>query len=451
LITLDPYQDEAVEILKSKRRHILGDDYGVGKSYPAIEAAWQVAGAGPKLIVCPAYLIKNWIRYIREMYQDPNEPTIYVAQGAQYEKQAAVNAEDVDWLIVSYAILAYALAPSKGYTQLLRRRWHCVICDEAHRLRGRGTKATKAAYKLNTPYLFLLTADPIVKDAGDTFPLLRLCNPKEFTSYWRFVGHHCRIHRTPWANKVGDLFDPKGFNKMLSRHMLRRLPHEVGLEFPPEMPTTITVEMPPSIRKTYRDAKENWRVEHDDLPKAIYVKNGGALIHHLRGLTGTPPGNKNPKLDALKGILTDRTTRHVAVYCWYKETARVIQEAVTGRDSFLVTGSIDPMKRDDIVQDWKASRTGVLVATLGSLTEGANLQFCNQVVFYEEDWVPKTIEQALGRFIRRGSEFDQVLSWYLRVEKSVDEGVFKVQGKRLEHKLQALLEEVFTLEEDDAE
>lgn len=443
MITLDPYQEEAVHILLKEKRHLLADDYGVGKSYPAIEAAWQAAEFGPKLIVCPAYLIANWVRYIKEMYIHPEQAHILTTAGTQTSKIRAVNAEEVDWLIVSYTILAMARKPG-NYSSLVRRNWKCVIFDEAHRLRGRNSHSTKMAYRLKTPFLFLLTADPIVRDAGDTFPLLRLVDPSNHRSYWRFVGHWCRMEITPWARKVGVLYDPDAFHAMLSQHMTRRLPHEVGLEFPAEKPTEIWVDMTSSIAKTYAKAKDSWRIEHEDLPKAKYILSGGALVHELRALTGFPPGKDNPKAKVVKEILADKANKHVAVYCWYKKSSNVLLAQVAKtRPKFLVTGSIPASKRDDIVQEWRKSGNGVMVATLGALTEGANLQFCNHVIFYEEDWLPKTMEQALGRFIRRNSDFDEVYTWYLRVAKSVDKGVWRVQSKRALHKMAALLEEIF--------
>ena len=449
MIELSDYQKDAVRILFRKGRHILGDDYGVGKSYPAIEAAWCAAGSRPKLIVCPAYLIKNWVRYIREMYVDPNEPVIYTSEGYRHNRIAAVNAEEIDWLIVSYSVLALCKKPDSPYKSLITRRWYCVIYDEAHRLRGRNSKSTWAAHRVHCEYVFFLTADPIVRDAGDVFPLLKIIEPKRFTSYWRFVGHHCRMEITPWSRKPGALYHPEEFYDMLSQYMTRRLPSEVGLEFPTEMPTEILIDMSPSIRKTYSKAKESWRIEHEDLPRAKYIKSGGALVHELRALTGSPPGKENPKAKVVKEILVDKFTKHVAVYCWYKASAQVLLDQVPDRrPKFLVTGSVPSNKRDDIVQEWQESGNGVMVATLGSLTEGCNLQFCNHVIFYEEDWIPKTMQQALGRFIRRGALSSEVYTWYLRVKASVDCSLYTTQQRRNEQNMGALMEQILEVEDD---
>ena len=61
-ITLRPYQVELRDWLIATGSAIVGDEAGLGKSYPAIEAAAQDSTPNDRnLLVCPRYLIPNWV------------------------------------------------------------------------------------------------------------------------------------------------------------------------------------------------------------------------------------------------------------------------------------------------------------------------------------------------------------------------------------------------------
>ena len=64
------HQRAGVAFLLSRRRAILADDMGLGKSRQAIVALREAAPAGPYLVVCPAGVKLNWQREIRLVEPD---------------------------------------------------------------------------------------------------------------------------------------------------------------------------------------------------------------------------------------------------------------------------------------------------------------------------------------------------------------------------------------------
>src|SRR6187399_402222 len=61
---LFPHQVEGVAFLLGRRRAILADDMGLGKTRQAIVSLRHASPDGPRLVVCPASVKRNWAREI---------------------------------------------------------------------------------------------------------------------------------------------------------------------------------------------------------------------------------------------------------------------------------------------------------------------------------------------------------------------------------------------------
>src|SRR5687768_8889021 len=61
---LFPHQIEGVAFLLGRRRAILADDMGLGKTRQTIISLRHLAPGGPRLVVCPASVKRNWAREI---------------------------------------------------------------------------------------------------------------------------------------------------------------------------------------------------------------------------------------------------------------------------------------------------------------------------------------------------------------------------------------------------
>ncbi len=59
---LYPHQADGVALLMGRRRAILADDMGFGKTHQAIVAASHLEPVCPYLVVCPASVKQNWMR-----------------------------------------------------------------------------------------------------------------------------------------------------------------------------------------------------------------------------------------------------------------------------------------------------------------------------------------------------------------------------------------------------
>lgn len=409
----------------------LFDEPGVGKTAPTIVAAWErhVETGLPVLITCPAYLVENWEWEISRFA--PAGATVSCANGTGPTARHAALQADTDFVIHSYANWSAKVPRRKSdgasdplgpgearpgdlqYPELSTRQWAVVVFDEGHRLRGRNSQCTKHVFELRrarstnvaTP-IWVLTGTPILNNPGDLFPLLHLWRKREFRSYWNFVGDYCRVTKTPWATEVGQL--RKGvedeFQELVSSFALRRtlkdIPSLADLE---HVEKDYFVTLPPSVKKTIDKAREEYVIEHEDLEVSEFVSGGGALYAKLRQLSTNPPTAEKPKISLVRDLLEDRPG-HVVVYCWYKDSARAVAEGLekSGRPVTLITGDVPTARRAGLVDGWKETKDGILVATISSLKEGINLTNSTDVIFLEHSELPSDQTQCIARLKRRG-------------------------------------------------
>lgn len=429
MIDLAPYQTKARNWLNKHPFTILGDEPGVGKTHPAIFAAQQQTSQSPNLITCPAYLADNWAYELERC----GETDIVVVTGTAWRKQDLLQ-QNHKWTIMSYALLA-----RYEYEKiLLDRTWATLIFDEAHRLRGRNSLRTKAAYRLRKQVdrIWMLTGTPVVANAGDLFPLLKLCDPKEFSSYWRFVGEHCHLTQTPWATKIGKLKDETAFYDLLRKYILRRKLTDMLPDIPEVLEQTITVELTSENHRKYQKAKKEYWLDGKPLT------SGGAVVTALRQLTSAD----GTKVKAVVELIDDLPDERVVIFAWYRSTVSNLIEKLSSRlppdRIYSITGGTSYSERSQIIRSFQQPGQRILVATLGAMKEGVNLQCARIVIFIEEDWLAATNEQAVARLRRRGQD-KTVLKYCIHAKKTVDESVHRIQQRRANMSLQAVLEEEF--------
>ena len=437
MIILREYQKEARDWLSNNHSTILADAPGVGKSYPTIEAAKSVEGT--KLIVAPAYLIKNWAKYLN----DCDVPATKVAplSGTRLQKQVMLrddNPNQPEWFIMSYQMLGQLAQPdpkNSPYEDARQKNWSLIVYDEAHRLRNRRTKAIVQAKTFARKGFrsWLLTGTPYYRNVGDIWTLLNLCDQKAFNSFWNWAHLYCVLDVNNFRTEVVRAKNADVFNRMVQPYMLRRTMQDVRLEVPDLLPTVdVFVDASYQTNKLYRKERRKALAQVREDNKSATL---GSLIYNLRCLTATDEN----KLDAIKNLRSDLPGR-LAVYCWYKSTASLLKKAL--KTEFLVTGDIEQNKRLKIINDFgeqDPTEQTTLVATIESMKEGVNLQHTQQIVFYEEDWISESNKQVIGRFHRYGQTLP-VQVYTVRVCKTIDEHIANVHTTRRTDIAEALLE-----------
>lgn len=370
-----------------------------------------MAGTGnPCLVTAPAYLLPNWAYEIERFAPGSR---VELANGSGPALRKAALGSTSDFILTSYNNWS---AKSRGsgwaYPELHERLWSSVVFDEGHKLRGRSSQCTSHVYELRkanrrnsgTP-IWILSGTPVVNNPGDLYPLFHLWDRRSYRSYWKFVQEWCMITETPWKTEVGQLRRglDADWQELVGQFSIRRTLKDIPkLQSLEELHRDYFVEMPASVRKTIRQARKEYIIEHPDLEEAEFVSGGGALYSKLRMLATTPPTREKPKIDFVREFL-EYHDGPLVVYCWYKSSARGVAEVLSStRPVTLITGDIPTDKRSGLVDKWKSEKSGVLVATISSLKEGISLVHANNVVFLEHSELPADQEQCVARLKRRG-------------------------------------------------
>jgi SWI/SNF-related matrix-associated actin-dependent regulator of chromatin subfamily A-like protein 1 len=415
-LTPRPYQYEGINWLRSKRRAMLTDAPGLGKTLQASAAADL-----PCLILCPSYLIDQWADFLTAQY--PNT-TISIATGVRANRQQALD-QRADWTIANIEMLGERKArtsSAKLSYNFPTDHYQTVIIDESHHLRGHDTSRSRRAADLckQAKRVYLLTATPIVKEGDDLFGQLRILDPARFTSYNRFCADYLYLSSGWFGVRVLGM-NKHAVTRLMADYALGRTYKAVGMYLPPLIEKTVTVRMTPEDRKSYCATRDAYRYEGESLTSAIEVLN------MLRYLTFT-----KEKVEALHEIL-DYDKRPTIVFTWFRETATALHQLFGG---VLITGDMPPNHRKALAQ--QSTR---VFATIASLCEGVDLSHAKTVAFFEEDYTPGRMYQALSRAHRANSNPEPVLCYYLHVKSTVDEAVHGAVTRR-SGDVRAILKEV---------
>ena len=294
---LYPFQRAGAYGLYERRRWILGDEQGNGKTPQLIRAMQLARHFGPDpfpaLVVCTVTAIRNWEREINNWAPELRTAVI---DGTALRRRREIERTDADvWIIGWPNVRAHTrleaypgtrfirckacggidegIAPArcevhpKDFNTLKPGGWRTVIADEAHRMQDARSKQTRALWWMlhQAIYRYLATGTPIADHIGQLWPLL----------------HGLDVATAPSRNRYLDLFAIKDLNfhggstvlgirpetaetfHSFVQPLIRRIPREVALPFLPRRlePVFRYPPMTPAQKRTYDAIKKQAMVE----------------------------------------------------------------------------------------------------------------------------------------------------------------------------------------------
>lgn len=140
------------------------------------------------LVVAPLALIKQWEGEIRDRVEDTHTLRVCVHHGPQRAKSFK-ELKKYDVVITTYHTLVSEHGSSGEHLKVgcFGLSWYRVILDEAHSIKNRNAKATKAACALDAEYRWCLTGTPMQNNLDELQSLIHFLRikPYENLNDWR--------------------------------------------------------------------------------------------------------------------------------------------------------------------------------------------------------------------------------------------------------------------------
>lgn len=223
-VPLLPHQVEGVEWMKGRelgpvkkgkvpKGGLLADDMGLGKTLQSI--ALILGNRKPSdmgneknkiekttLVVAPLALIRQWEAELKEKVTEDHKLRVLVHHGPQRTKRFE-DLRKYDVVITTYQILVSEHNHTSASVQAgcFGLHWYRVILDEAHTIKNRNAKATKACYELRSVYRWCLSGTPMQNNLDELQSLVKFLRIKPYDDLREWKEHF----DLPMKNGKGDV------------------------------------------------------------------------------------------------------------------------------------------------------------------------------------------------------------------------------------------------------
>lgn len=206
-VRLLPHQVEGVEWMRNRelgpvkkgkvpKGGLLADDMGLGKTLQSISLILTNAKPDDKhpgvekttLVVAPLALIRQWEAELKEKIEVSHRLKVLVHHGPQRTKRFE-DLRRYDVVITTYQILVseHNHCNDSVKAGCFGLHWYRVILDEAHTIKNRNAKATKACYELKSVYRWCLSGTPLQNNLDELQSLVKFLRIKPYDDLreWR--------------------------------------------------------------------------------------------------------------------------------------------------------------------------------------------------------------------------------------------------------------------------
>ena len=444
-----PYQREGIAYGLEKKRLIIGDEPGLGKTLQSIGIV-DTANAYPCLVICPSSLKINWQREF-EKFTDKSALVLDNSVRTTWPYLLKMGMHHV--AIVNYESLRkYFVWDIKGGKSFRLkdvvfcpqiRMFRSVVIDESHRVKDPSAQQTIFTKGITTgkEWIILLSGTPVVNRPEDLVAQLSIMGRlQEFGGRTKFMADYCTDPKDKKAEPAVPLSVLS--NQLYANCMIRREKAKVLPQLPDKTRVDLYVDISnvPEYSLAAADLAEYLRQYTECTDWEIRRKmRMEALVRFMTLRQLATLGKVAQAVDFIRTFLD--SGKKLIVFCSLHEVVDALCKAfpravtVTGRDSAASKqAAVDSFQNNPDVQ--------LIVCSIKAAGVGLTLTASSNVAFVELAWTYADCCQCEDRAHRIGQK-DNVTCYYILGRGTIDQTIYS-----LIHKKKSIAAEIMNSDDD---
>lgn len=444
-----PYQREGIAYGLDKKRLIIGDEPGLGKTLQSIGIV-DTADAYPCLVICPSSLKINWQREF-EKFTDKKALVLdnstcttwpYLLKMAMYHV-AVVNYESLRKFFVwdikggkSFRLKDVVFCPHI-------RMFRSIIIDESHRVKDPAAQQTIFTKGITTgkEWIILLSGTPVVNRPEDLVAQLSIMGRlQEFGGRTKFMADYCtdpKDKKAEPAIPLSVLSDTLYANCMIRREKAKVLP---------QLPDKTRVDLYVDISNM-----PEYNLAAADLAAYLSQYTGctdweirskmrmEALVRFMTLRKLATLGKVAQAVDFIRTFLENG--KKLIVFCSLHDVVDALVKAFPG--AVTVTGRDSAVSKQAAVDAFQNNPdTMLIICSIKAAGVGLTLTASSNVAFIELAWTYADCCQCEDRAHRIGQK-DNVTCYYLLGRGTIDQTVYS-----LIHRKKSIAAEIMNADDD---
>jgi len=414
------HQKIAVKFLLMRKKCLLADDQGLGKSMSSIIASIE-GGFKKVLVICPASLKSNWKREISTFIPEDQIGIVNSGDWCTDKRYTIINYDIVD---MHYIVPKETIIDSDGNEKQIKSRkkevkeaalansamylenFDLVIIDECHKL----SKNTSIRYEVisdfltrsKIPNVYLMSGTPMTNKPINLYQVLALINHPVTLNYEYFVKTYCdgrkitskTTHKTILLSGGSSNLDE--LMEKIKNSYLRRLKKDI-----PGMVIK-------TIHQRYYDLTSDEQVEYDKLweeyeESQISIGKNNLIKELTEGifLRQFVSDSMVKNTIALADEFLEDGNK-VFIACCFNDEITKLKEYF-GDKAVIYKGGMTTKQKDRAESKFMTDKhTTVFIGNIIAAGVGLTLTSSNICIFNSYDWVPGNNDQMMDRIHRIG-------------------------------------------------
>lgn len=397
----------------------LADDMGLGKTVQTIAFLLYKVQSGASLVIAPKSVVPNWKS---EIARFAPTMTCRILNEAADREACVDNAGPGDVVLATYGML------TSEEKVLSDKKWNVVCLDEAHYIKNRGTKMSKAAMELDCGSRIILTGTPVQNNLSEVWNLFQFINPGILGTYNDFID---KYRNSP------DIFRLQAeHKKLIQPFILRRTKDEVLKDLPVKTEfdylVPLSAEELDGYEKLREDTLEKISSEEDRISAFAGLTNLklAACSMSLRD----PEWKYQPSkivhlMRILDGIYNEDD--RILVFSQFTSFLSEIKTELDakGMKYFYLDGQTSFSDRQHLTAEFQNGAVPIFLISLKAGGLGLNLTAANYVILTDVWWNPAIENQAMDRAYRIGQNRD-VTVIRLVSQNTIEEKIVRLQDSK---------------------